>query len=60
MVEDLNIVNLLILQFMERGPDDIRCLILKFLTCLVTEATLLHAQELETFILNNTAVLTRW
>lgn len=60
MVEDLDLVNLLILQFMEKGPVEIRCLILKFLTCLLTRSSLLSAQELETLILNNTVLLTRW
>ena len=60
MFEELDVVNLLILQFMERGTDEIRCLILKFLTCLITESTLLTPQELETLVLKNTAALTQW
>ncbi|KAI5122947.1 hypothetical protein M0805_006828 [Coniferiporia weirii] len=57
-IEEINIVGALA-HYIERGTDELRCLIAKALVTFLMDASLLTSHEMETFILKNSYPLTR-
>ena len=64
LVEDLNVEEIdfieILFRYMEEGTDELRCLIMKFLVCFVSDSSLLTPTELEAVMLRNSFFLTRW
>ena len=46
--------------YLNEGSEELRTITAKFLSALITEASQMTSQELESFILNNGYFLTRW
>ena len=49
-----------LVQYVEEGTDEMRCMIAKFLSCLISDGSLINTQELESIILKNSYSLSRW
>lgn len=58
-MEEIDFISILA-RYVDEGTDELRCLIVKFLTCFLAESSLLSAQELESIVVRNSFFLTRW